>query len=304
MRRILRSRNHKRGCTLLCASLLAGALLFFATATDASMTKKGKDSPKKAILVVAFGTSVPEASKALDEIEAGVREKYKGTEIRWAFTSRTIRSRLAARGKLLDSPETALARLMDEGFTHVALLSLHVVPGEEFHDLFRNAMRFSEMSSGFERLTIARPLLGNYDDMFRVSAILSKKHAALEPGEGVLFIGHGNARHPSDAIYIAMNSLLMDLGPFYAGTVQGHPTPAELLPKLKAAKLRKVKLIPLMTVAGDHARKDMAGDDPESWKSVLARNGLECEAVFKGLAQEPEIVQVWLDHLEEAFAKL
>lgn len=265
------------------------------------MMKKGKDSPKKAILVVAFGTSVPEASKALDEIDAVVREKYQGAEIRWAYTSRTIRSRLAAQGKHFDSPETALAKLMDEGFTHVALLSLHVVPGEEFHDLYRNATRFSQM--GFERVTVARPLLGNYDDMFRVSAILSKKHAALEPGEGVLFIGHGNARHPSDAIYIAMNSLLMDLGPFYAGTVQGHPAPAELLPKLKAAKLRKVKLIPLMTVAGDHARKDMAGDDPESWKSVLSQNGIECEALFRGLAQEHEIVQVWLDHLEEAFAK-
>ncbi|MHC1727971.1 MAG: sirohydrochlorin cobaltochelatase [Syntrophobacteraceae bacterium] len=266
--------------------------------------RKGKATPKKVILLVAFGTGVPEAAKALDEIDAKVREKYQGTEVRWAFTSRTIRSRLAAEGKHMDSPETALSRLMEEGFTHAALLSLHVVPGEEFHDLWRNAMRFSEMSAGFEKVVVARPLLGNYDDMFRVAGILSEKNAGQSPGEGVLFIGHGNARHPSDAIYIAMNSLLMDRGPFYAGTVQGHPTPAELLPKLKSAKLRKLKLIPLMTVAGDHARKDMAGDDPGSWKSILSENGIECEAVFQGLAQEPEVVQVWLDHLEEAFSKL
>jgi sirohydrochlorin cobaltochelatase len=37
---------------------------------------------------------------------------------------------------LLDSPETAFAKLMEDGYTHVAVLSLHTIPGEEFHELY------------------------------------------------------------------------------------------------------------------------------------------------------------------------
>lgn len=270
------------------------------------MAYKKDKAERRAILLVAFGTSMPEAAKAFEEIENKVRGKYAGTELRWAYTSKTIRSNNAAQGKVLDSPETALARLMDDGFTHIAVLSLHVVPGREFHDLYLNAMRFSGMAGGFEKVLVARPLLGNYEGMTRTADVLSKKFAVpTGSGEGIIFIGHGNAMHPSDAIYTAMDSLLRARSEsLFTGTVQGNPSPNELLPRLTAAKIRKVRLIPLMTVAGKHARKDMAGDGPESWKSVLAANGIQSEGVFSGLAQYPEIVSIWIDHLDEIMSKL
>ena len=57
-----------------------------------------------------------------------------------------------------------------------------------------------------------------------------------------------------------------------------------------------------MSVAGEHARKDMAGDGPESWKSVLTKNGFKCEVILKGTADYPEIVNVWLEHLRAVFS--
>ncbi|MFZ2445778.1 MAG: sirohydrochlorin cobaltochelatase [Syntrophobacteraceae bacterium] len=289
----------------LSIALIFGLMIFLAFGTTVSAMKTKKE-PKRAILLVAFGTSVPEAAKALDGIEKSVREKHAGTEVRWAYTSKTVRARHAARGKVMDSPEIALSRLMDEGFTHVAVLSLHVVPGQEFHDLFHNAMRFSDMSGGFEKIVVARPLLGNHEDMTRVADALSKKYAVREgAGEGVVFIGHGNSRHPSDAIYAAMGFLFGDRDPnLFAGTVSGHPTADELVPRLAAAKVRKVRLVPLMTVAGEHARKDMAGDAPDSWKSILAKAGVTSEAVFTGLVEYPEIVRVWMDHLDDVLSQL
>ncbi len=289
---------------LLCAPLIWG-LLNCAFPENAASTMKKQKETRRAILLIAFGTSVPEARRAFGEIEKQVREKYRDTEIRWAFTSKTIRTREAANGKKLDSPETALAGLMDDGFTHVAVLSLHIVPGEEFHDLKFNAERFRNMSKGIREIEVARPLLGNYDDMERLIGVLAQKYTPANPDEGAVFIGHGNSRHPSDAIYVALNSLLMDRERrLFTGTVQGHPTPEQLIPKLKSAKIRKVRLIPLMTVAGEHARKDMAGDGAESWKSMLAKNGIESEPVFTGLAEDPDVVMIWLDHLEEAVSKL
>jgi sirohydrochlorin cobaltochelatase len=57
-----------------------------------------------------------------------------------------------------------------------------------------------------------------------------------------------------------------------------------------------------MSVAGDHAKNDMAGDAPDSWRSILTAKGFKVEPVLRGTAEIPEIVDIWLDHLEAAAA--
>lgn len=42
--------------------------------------------------------------------------------------------------------------------------------------------------------------------------------------------------------------------------------------KLKQIKMwKKIVLMPMMLVAGDHANNDMAGNEDDSWKSILLR---------------------------------
>jgi len=285
---------------------MALALLSLFAGRAAFAAEEGKKPPKKAILLVAFGTSVPEAQTAYDQVNAMVTKAFPGIEMRWAYTSKIIRAKLARQGTQLDSPEMALARLMDEGFTSVAVLSLHVIPGIEFHDLHANAQLFSQMAGGFERVVVARPLLSSHQDMVQVAtALLKKVPSSRQPEDIVLFMGHGSEKHPSDAIYAAMNYLLegMDSNVFVA-TVDGYPSLADLLPKIIERKAPKVYLIPFMAVAGDHARNDMAGSSPDSWKSILTEKGLTCEVVLSGMAEYPEVVEVWLRHLREVFAEL
>jgi sirohydrochlorin cobaltochelatase len=265
-----------------------------------------KKAAKKAILLAAFGTTVPEAQKALDQVEARVKQAFPGVEVRWGYTSNIVRSKLAKQGKVLDSPETALAKLMDEGVTHVAVLSLHTIPGEEFHDLSRNAHLFGQMAGGFEKILVAWPLLSSQEDRLRAAkAMLRQIPPGRKPQEAVLLMGHGSAKHPSDAIYAAMNQIFMDIDPnVYVATVEGYPILEDILPRLEVKKVKKVILMPFMAVAGDHARNDMAGDEPDSWKSILLKKGITCEVVLKGTAEYPEIVDVWLDHLRAVYARL
>ena len=116
-------------------------------------------------------------------------------------------------------------------------------------------------------------------------------------------MGHGSERHPADAIYLAMNQVFQELDPnVFVATVDGRLALENVLPKLQNRKVGKVYLVPLMSVAGEHARKDMAGDEPESWKSVLTKNGYKCEVILKGMADNPEIVNVWLEHLRVVFS--
>jgi len=260
----------------------------------------------KAILIVAFGTSVPEAQRAFEQVDDQTKKAFPTTEIRWAYTSRIIRAKLAEQGNRLDSPEMALARFMADGYTHVAVLSLHTIPGIEFHRLYRNAMLFGEMTGGLRHVVVARPLLSSQNDIERVSkALIERIPKDRKPEDAVVFMGHGSRNHPADALYSAMNYVLQDLSPnVYVATVQGYPGLTDVLPKFAGKSIRRVFLMPFMSVAGEHARKDMVGEEPDSWKSVLTRNGLTCEAIMSGTAEYPEIVKIWLDHLLESFEQL
>ena len=62
----------------------------------------------------------------------------------------------------------------------------------------------------------------------------------------------------------------------------------------------KVILAPFMIVAGDHAKNDMAGDDPESWYSQFKAAGFQVEPVVKGLGEYPGVRSLLVDHLKAA----
>lgn len=280
-------------------------LMLLSSAVWAGHGKKGEEG-KRAILLAAFGTTIPEAQKALDQVEQRVRQEFPGVEVRWAYTSGMVRKKLASEGKTLESPEMALARLMDDGFTHVAVLSLHTIPGREFHELAQNARLFGQMSDGFRKVSVAWPLLSSREDHVRVAkAMIRQIPSGRKPQDAVVLMGHGSEHHPSDAIYSAMNLAFHELDPnIHVATVDGYPQLEDILPRLEAAKTRKVYLMPFMAVAGDHARNDMSGDEPDSWKSVLKAKGFDCDIVLKGTAENAEIVDVWLDHLKTAMRQL
>lgn len=62
--------------------------------------------------------------------------------------------------------------------------------------------------------------------------------------------------------------------------------------------------MPFMTVAGDHAQNDMAGNEPDSWESQLKKSGYEVKVIMKGLAEYDPIVNIWINHLKETIYEL
>ena len=69
--------------------------------------------------------------------------------------------------------------------------------------------------------------------------------------------------------------------------------------QMKKDKVKKVLLKPLMDVAGDHANNDMAGNEPDSIKSILTKNGFQVETVIKGLGEEDAFADVFVNHLAQ-----
>jgi sirohydrochlorin cobaltochelatase len=263
-----------------------------------------KEPVKKGILLVAFGSTVPEAQVSFENIDRSVKKAFPGVEVYWAYTSRIIIAKMAKEGKHLATPVEALAGMMAEKFTHVAVQALHVIPGEEFHGLVRNVRRFEGMSKGIEKVAVGYPLLATSDDLQRVAEAMIK----IIPGErkkneAVVFMGHGT-HHPADVYYAALNYHVQKLDPnIFVGTVEGWPEIGDIIKDLKKGGINKAYLMPLMSVAGDHARNDMVGPEENSWKSILEKEGINCEPVLKGLAEYQEFVDIWVDHLQTAFSQ-
>ncbi|NLX19982.1 MAG: sirohydrochlorin cobaltochelatase [Desulfobulbus sp.] len=288
---------------VLCAAFaLSGFLVQGGHAAD----KAAKDKKGPAILLVTFGTSVESAQGSFRTIERRVKAAFPGTEVRWAYTSKIIRQKLAKEGVAIDSPEMALARLMEDGYTKVAVQSLHMIPGAEFHEVNINARLFEQMSGGFDKVTVSWPLLVSNETMEKtlkevLTRVVPKERRSTD---AVVLMGHGT-HHPSDAIYSALMYMAQKMDPnLFVGTVEGAPSFDEIKEMLVEKKIRKAYLVPFMTVAGDHAMNDMAGDEPDSWKSGLAGAGIEAVPVMKGLAEFPAIADMWVEQLKKAMAEL
>jgi sirohydrochlorin cobaltochelatase len=262
---------------------------------------------KKGILLVTFGTSHPKARAAFDNIDAIVNRAYPDTPVRWAYTSKMIRRKLAREeGEQLKSAAQALAAMQDEGFTHVAVQSLHIIPGSEFHDLRSVVQGFRDMSGGLKRITLGRPLLAEPESLEQVKeAMLQNILADRKRDEAVIFLGHGS-HHPSNAFYPAMAYIFRQADPlvFMSTVHKGAPKLQPVLAELKQKNTDTVHIMPFMSVAGNHARKDMAGSGEGSLKSRLEAEGFTVNPVMKGMAEYDNVVGVWLGHLDRAMAQL
>ena len=83
---------------------------------------------------------------------------------------------------------------------------------------------------------------------------------------------------------------------------EGTPVLDDILPLLAEKHYKKIVLMPLMVVAGDHANNDLAGDEEDSWKSILEREGYEVEAHIVGLGELPTVREMYTEHIRAAIA--
>ena len=280
----------------ICVVIYVFCSLMLAGASIASPHGEKKEE-KVGILLVAFGSSEDSAQVSFENIDKKVKETYPGIPVKWAYTSHIIRKKMAGQGVELDSPEVALAKMLDEDFTHVAVQSLHTIGGAEFHDLRRTIGGFT-MMRGFERVILGNPLLGTQEDLERtVEAIMANIPAERTKEDAVVLMGHGT-HHPSNAFYSALNFQIQLQDPnVFIGNVEGYPELDTIQMLLQKNNIKKVYLMPFMSVAGDHAKNDMAGDEDDSWKSVLTKDGYEVVTILKGTAEFDEFVQIWVDHV-------
>ena len=250
---------------------------------------------EQAVVITSFGTSVPEARESITAVEDALADAAPGCLCIRAFTSPTIRRILRRRGENVPSLTEALEQLLAGNVCRVAVQPTHLLYGYEYDKLKAEA---EALSDRFAALAVGRPLLADTRDLRRFAAHLSREHPA-EEGSVTVFLGHGT-EHFANAVYPALQTALrlLDREDLYAGTVEGWPGLEDILHQLEPRGSQRILLRPLMLVAGDHARTDMAGE----WKSRLEAAGHTVACSFAGLGQAAWVREMYRERLARLLA--
>lgn len=258
------------------------------------------DPSKKALLVVSFGTSYADTrEKTIDATENAIAAAYPAYTVKRAFTSQTIIDILAERdGIVINNVTQAMENLVAEGYGDVVVQPLHVMNGEEYDSMMEEIEPYEE---SFASLVVGKPVLSSYEDYVAVVDVLATEMPALTEKDALVFMGHGT-HHFANSAYACMDYVFKDEGysNVYVGTVEGFPTFDTIVKNLSETDTQKVYLMPLMVVAGDHAQNDMAGDEADSWLSMLKAKGYEVEPVLKGLGEMKGIQEIYIAHIADA----
>ncbi|MBR0135965.1 MAG: sirohydrochlorin cobaltochelatase [Clostridia bacterium] len=262
---------------------------------------KKKENVKKAILVVSFGTSYNDSrEKTIGAIEAAISKAYPDYEVRRAFTADTIINILKERDNIqTDNVHEAMERLVADGFKEVIIQPTHIMSGYEYDDVVKEVSNYKDK---FDSFKISKTMLTTDEDYNTMVNILSKADEEFG-GEGtaIVYMGHGT-EHESNATYANLQKKLTDAGKtnIFIGTVEAEPSVEDVVALAKEGGYKKVVLIPLMIVCGDHANNDMAGDEEDSWKSIFEAEGFEVQCVLRGLGENADIQQLVVKHCGEA----
>ena len=260
---------------------------------------------RRGILLSAFGCALTHTHKHYELFEQEVRERYPRTEVRWAFTANRIRAKLRSRGVERLSVAEALSQMVDEGFSHVAVQSLHTLPGVEYDWTVQQAKGMRHPRKGLAEVTIGAPLLRSVDDLERAAKAIERCLLPQpEPGDGIILVGHGTY-HQGHALYLALESLLLRTVPNVAmGTLMDREGPALLGKRFLDNGAKRIFLVPFMCVPGHHVQVDLFGDGEHAWKRVLESLGAEVVPVTTGSLEHADFRAIWHGHLDEAVAGL
>lgn len=249
---------------------------------------------KVPLVLAAFGTTTA-AGKSYALLEEHLRVAFPGHEIYWAFSSRMVRDfSRQRRGGQIKGPVEVLEELAARGCEWAVVQSLHLLAGHEFYRLV------AEVQACGLRTAIGLPLFWAPEDYHAFLEALAASLAPPGKDEAIILVGHGTD-HASWATYPALQYLLSrQLGHrVYIGTLEGSPSREEVMAEVAKAGVKRIRLLPLMLVAGRHVQEDLDGPE-DSWKTSLGAAGLSVTLEATGLLSYPGVIKIFQDHINNA----
>jgi|GEM_PF-225952 len=248
---------------------------------------------KTPIVITAFGTTT-KALETYSFMNESISERFPGHEILWSYSSRMVKDWIKKRRNIdLKHPHEVLYELKERGHTWAVVQSLHLICGHEFYRLIE------EVKQSPARTSVGLPLLSSPKDYEAVVQGLGGRFQDLET-QAMILVGHGTD-HPIWCSYVALHHMFRErFGPnIYVGVVEGHPSRDRIVNAVIGSGIKRVLLVPLMLVAGNHFQEDLDGDDG-SWKANFEEKGVAVSVDPTGLGYKREIIDIFCRHMKEA----
>ena len=322
------------------------------TVNDQMVANQKKQSGKDvAVLLVAFGSTWNNAFQAFDAAKVAYEKAFPNADVYMSFSSDICINRASVGENKDDAgnivkrdyyePRYLLHAIGAAKYSKIYVQSLQVIPGEEFAAVVASVKKF--MNNGYiagshlddkylaklqedKAVFLGMPLLNDPDvDVPEVAKQLNAIYAPRAEQGVVAFMGHGNPdtydTFKANVRYTQLEEALQALNlNYFVGTVDMPDNyKQDVLARMqeKSVNSGKVYLQALMSIAGDHAHNDMAGEgeeywdesDPESeensWFEFFGHKGFEPIVVKagnhpQGLLEFPGVLNVWIQHTKNA----
>jgi len=281
-------RNGMRAIGVMAMAMSLGAC------DSLSRGNAAEEPGRPAIVLVAFGTSEPEARKVFDHIDAVARQRYPDHDIRWAFTSKFIRDKLRKQGIELHSLDEVVADLKKDGCRQAVFQSLHVAPGQEYSEIHN-------IDTAGLKVAVGKALLADEHD---IRAAIDAIRKDIDPAAANVVACHGNDRYPefNQQLVAFAGNIEAAHSNVFVCSVEGQPGTGKLADARRLArKTGRAHFIPLMIVAGDHIMNDVMGDEEDAWVKQVGAAESSCA---RPLGYNDAIVEIYFKHLDAAMAAL
>ena len=313
--------------------------------------QKAKSGKNVAVLLVAFGSTWNNAFQAFDKTKAAYEAAFPNADVYMSFSSDICINRASAGENTDDNgnivrrdyyePRYLLHAIGAAKYGTIYVQSLQVIPGEEFAAVVAAVKKF--MNNGYiasahldddylaqleanESIFLGMPLLSDPDkDVPQVAKELSALYSTEAQDGTVAFMGHGNPdtydTFKANTRYLQLEEALQAYSPkFFVGTVDMPDNyKQDVMARMEENGINSGRLYlhALMSIAGDHAHNDMAGQgeeywnpmDPESednsWFEFFGHKDFEPIVPVVnnhplGLLELPGVLQVWINHTKNA----
>lgn len=314
---------------------------------DAVAAQKAKSHHDKAILLVAFGSTWNNSFLAFDATKAAYEKAFPEYDVYVSFSSDICINRASVgenedeEGNIVKrdyyEPRYLLHALGAAQYSEIRVQSLQVIPGEEFANVVACVKKF--MNNGYvasahlddEYLSqvdvrLGMPLLNDPEtDVKEVARQLDALYHE-EAAQGVVaFMGHGNPdtydTFKANIRYTQLEEALQAYSKnYYVGTVDMPDNyKQDVLARMQANGITggRISLHALMSIAGDHAHNDMAGQGEEywdedeaeseenSWYEFFNHSGYQAVVPVTnnhplGLLELGGVLNVWMQHTQDA----
>lgn len=224
---------------------------------------------KKAVVFAYFGSQNPQA-------EDGLKVLIDKASLPAGYQKETLR---LLHGK---EEETALKeKLQKDGVEEVLFSALILEDGATYQRLKEIQMQWK---SSFSLVKVTKPLFQKMEDAAVLQEALGEKP--------LLLVFHGR----TNSLSLMAESINQSSSTLRACTLQGEPSLEESLKNIREESL---EVYPMLLTNGHHMTKDILGDEEDALFPRLRKLGYEPYQSEKYLVEEPFLLPLLQQRLEE-----